>query len=146
MTTESTTTVIGGDTHFKGELTYDGSARILGRFEGAITTKGDLHIAEGASCKAQITVGSATIDGAVEGNLTATGVVQLNATSKLVGDLAAGKLIVAEGATFTGQVQVGTETVHTPAPPPEPTDKPAAAASRSAPAEPRPQPRSGGSR
>ena len=105
------TTVIGTDTHIKGEMTFDGNAKILGRFEGTITTKGQLHIAEGASCKAQVTAGSVTVDGQVEGNLRASDRVQLNAKSKLVGDLVAAKLIVAEGASFAGQVQVGPDAV-----------------------------------
>ncbi len=105
------TTVIGADTHIKGEMTFDGNAKILGRFEGTITTKGQLNIAEGASCKAQVSAGSITVDGQVEGNLTASDTVRLNAKSKLVGDLAAAKLVVAEGAAFAGQVQVGPDAV-----------------------------------
>jgi cytoskeletal protein CcmA (bactofilin family) len=48
----SPTTVIGPDTHIKGDMTFDSTARILGSFEGQITAKGELQIASGASCRA----------------------------------------------------------------------------------------------
>lgn len=102
-------TVIGPDTHIKGEMSFDSSCRILGRFEGTVSAKGQLHIADGASCKAQVEVGTVTVDGSVEGNITAKDRVQLNAKAKIVGDVRAAKLVVAEGASFTGHVQVGPE-------------------------------------
>ncbi len=62
-------------------------------------------------CRAEVHTSNIAIDGAVEGNVTATEKIQLNAKSKMTGDLIAGKLIVAEGATFDGHVSVGSEAV-----------------------------------
>jgi cytoskeletal protein CcmA (bactofilin family) len=103
------TTVIGTGTHIKGEMTFEGSARLLGSFEGKISAKGELQIADGASCKAAVDAGTITIDGSVEGNVTARERIELTARAKMKGDLVAAKLLVAEGATFTGHVTVGPE-------------------------------------
>lgn len=104
-------TVIGPDTHIKGEMSFDNNCKLLGRFEGTIRAKGDLHVAEGATCRAEVHTSNIAIDGTVEGNVTATEKIQLNAKSKMTGDLVAGKLIVSEGATFDGHVSVGPEAI-----------------------------------
>ena len=111
MADNESTTIIGADTHINGEMSFDKSARILGKFEGTIKAKGQLHVAEGASCKAEIEAGNIVVDGVINGNITAADRVQLNAKSKIVGDLIATKLIIAEGASFTGHVTVGTDAV-----------------------------------
>jgi cytoskeletal protein CcmA (bactofilin family) len=103
------TTIIGNDTHIKGEMTFEGSARILGTFEGKISAKGELHVADGASCKASVEAGKVTVDGAVEGNVSARERVELTARARMKGDLVAAKLLVAEGAAFVGHVTVGPE-------------------------------------
>ena len=48
-----------------------------------------------------------TIDGLVEGNVTATDRVELNAKAQLKGDLTASKLVVTEGASFIGHCRIG---------------------------------------
>lgn len=105
------TTVIGADTRIKGEMTFEGAARILGTFEGNISAKGELHVADGASCKAVVDAGKVTVDGSVEGNVTARERVELTARARMKGDLVAAKLLVAEGASFVGHVTVGPDAV-----------------------------------
>jgi len=103
------TTVIGADTHIKGDMNFDGSARILGKFEGTITAKGELHIADGASCKAVVEANRVTVDGTIDGNVTARERCELTAKARMKGDLVATRLLVAEGATFNGHVTVGAD-------------------------------------
>lgn len=101
------TTVIGPDTHVRGELAFDSPARILGTLEGKIAAKQDVHVGEGATCKASIDAQSVLIDGNVEGDVVARERVQLNAKARVNGDITAATLVVAEGATFVGSVRVG---------------------------------------
>lgn len=103
------TTVIGADTKIRGDMTFEGTARILGGFEGSITAKGELQIAESANCKATIDAARVMIDGQVEGNVTARERIELTAKARVKGDVAAAKLVVAEGATFAGHVTVGAD-------------------------------------
>lgn len=102
-----TTTVIGPDTHIKGEMIFDSTARILGTFEGRIVAKGEVQIGEGAACKASIEGSNVIVDGVVEGDITAGDRVQLNTRARVIGDVAATTLVVAEGASFVGHCRVG---------------------------------------
>jgi cytoskeletal protein CcmA (bactofilin family) len=103
------TTVIGPDTHIKGDMTFDHTARILGSFEGSISAKGELQIAEGAKCKATVEASKVVVDGAVEGNLTGRDRVELTAKARMKGDLVTARLVVAEGAAFVGHCTVGSD-------------------------------------
>ena len=111
MADAGSTTVIGKDTTIKGELTFDGSARILGHVEGQIAAKGQLEIGDGGRCKATIDADKIVIDGKVEGDITARSSLQLNAKADLHGDLTAATLVIAEGATLVGHCRVGPDAV-----------------------------------
>ncbi len=111
MAEETQATIIGPDTTIKGEMTFDKNCRLLGAFEGTITAKGELHVANGANCRAEVEAGSIVVDGNIEGNVTAREKIQLNAKATISGDVVAAKLIVAEGASFSGHVSVGPEAV-----------------------------------
>ncbi len=100
-------TVIGPDTHIKGEMVFENSACILGRFEGRIASKGELAIGDSAVCKAGIDAARIVVDGVVEGDIVARERLELNTGATINGDIVAAKLIVAEGATFIGHCRVG---------------------------------------
>jgi cytoskeletal protein CcmA (bactofilin family) len=101
------TTIIGPDTHIKGEMVFESSACILGRFEGRIASKGELTIGDSANCKASIDAARVVVDGTVEGDIVARERLELNAGATINGDIVANKLIVAEGASFMGHCRVG---------------------------------------
>ena len=100
-------TTIGADARFKGELEFDKGVRLLGKFEGSISSKGRLHVASGAKLNAEVKAGDIQVEGEVRGNLHASGKVHLKSTAKLEGDLRTARLEVAEGAVFVGKCVVG---------------------------------------
>lgn len=100
-------TVIGADTRIKGEMFFDKSARILGKFEGRIAAKGEVQVGQGAVCQAAVEAERVIVDGAVEGPIVARERLTLTANATVRGDLTAGTLVVAEGATFVGNCNVG---------------------------------------
>jgi cytoskeletal protein CcmA (bactofilin family) len=104
------TTVLGSDARFNGELTFEGAARILGSFEGRIASKGELQIAENASCKASVEVGRLLLDGTVDGDVTARERLEVTAKARLKGNIVSPRLTVAEGATLVGHVTIGEST------------------------------------
>jgi cytoskeletal protein CcmA (bactofilin family) len=104
-------TVIGNDTHIKGEMTFKKCVRLVGTFEGKVSGEGELQIAENAMCKADIETPAVVIDGTLEGNLIAKDKVQLNAKGVIRGDIVAGKMVMSEGATFFGQCSIGADAV-----------------------------------
>ncbi|MFW6060160.1 MAG: bactofilin family protein [Phycisphaeraceae bacterium] len=103
------TTIIGSDTHFKGELTFERTARINGKFEGQINGQGELHVSEKATCKADVEASTVNVDGRIEGNLRAKDTVRLNNSGMVKGDIVAAKMVMSEGASFFGQCAVGPE-------------------------------------
>src|SRR3954454_6415962 len=104
-------TVIGPDASFKGELSFEKGLRLMGRFEGKITTGGRLHIAREAKMQADVEAAAIVVEGDVRGNLTAAERVELKQTARYEGDLSAAKLVVDEGAVFSGHVTVGPDAV-----------------------------------
>lgn len=138
MPESNTTTVIGPDTLIRGEMTFQSAARILGKFEGRLVGPGQIEIGEGSHCKATVEAGTVVVEGAVEGDIVARERLELNPTAHVKGDIVALKLIVAEGASFSGHVAVGPEAVKAAAPArPEtagaPTPAPAIKTARSGP-------------
>ena len=102
-------TIIGGDSHFRGELTFERAARVNGKFDGRIAGKGELHVNDGALCKADVEAGTVNVDGRIEGNVNARDTIRLNNKGVIKGDIVAAKMIMAEGASFFGQCAVGPE-------------------------------------
>lgn len=100
-------TVIGTDTQIKGEMFFEKSAKILGGFEGKITAQGEVQISNGANCNAAIEAQSVIVDGQVTGPIIAHAKLTLTANARVQGDLTAGTLVVAEGASFVGHCNVG---------------------------------------
>ena len=105
-------TIIGADTRISGEMTFGGAtAKILGSCDGKITAKGELQIASGSTCNAEVSAARVSIDGVVEGDIPASERVQLNGNAKMTGDLVATTLVVESGAAFNGHVRVGPDAV-----------------------------------
>ncbi len=102
-----TITVIGADTHIKGEMVFEGNARILGTFEGQITTKGELQVAESATCRATVDAQKVLLEGTIEGNVNVREKMEMSPKARMRGDIVATRLVVMEGAVFTGHVTVG---------------------------------------
>jgi len=100
-------TVIGADTTIKGEMFFEKSARILGNFEGKITAQGEVHIGNGANCNAAVEAEQIIVDGSVQGPLFARDRLTLTENAQVQGDLTAGTLVVAQGASFVGHCNVG---------------------------------------
>ena len=117
------TTVIGADAVFKGELSFEKGVRVDGRIEGKISTKGHLGISQGGKLQADVSAGSIVVEGQVTGNLHAGERVELRKTARLKGDIAATKLLVAEGAAFTGHCRVGPDAAKTGVPTNRMTEK-----------------------
>ncbi len=100
-------TTIGADAVFKGQLQFEKGVRLLGRFEGEITSNGSLLVAEGATLTGDVKAGTVRVEGQIKGNLDAKSKVQLSASARLEGDVQTQRLEVAEGAVLVGRCTVG---------------------------------------
>ena len=100
-------TVIGPDAKFKGDLSFDSAANVLGRFEGSITSKGKVHIADGSACKATIAAKEVAVAGRIEGNVQADDRIELKPTGVVTGDIVAARMTMSEGASINGHCHIG---------------------------------------
>lgn len=97
---------LGKETVFEGKLDFKGAVRIEGHFKGEIRTPDLLIVGEGAKVEGQIEVGTAVVQGEVNGNIKATKKVELRSTAKVRGDLLTPSLVVHEGAFFEGNCKM----------------------------------------
>ena len=100
-------TVIGESILVNGNLTGDEDLQVLGKIEGAITLSKTLHVQESGIVKATVNVRNAVISGVVVGNITATDAVEITERGRMVGDIKAPRVIIVEGASFRGHVDMG---------------------------------------
>lgn len=86
-----------------------------GQIEGTISlTSSRLTIGPNAHIRADIHVQDVIIFGQVEGNIKATGTIDLRQTAIVSGDVLAGRLAVEESAVIRGRVELNPTSSPTP--------------------------------
>jgi cytoskeletal protein CcmA (bactofilin family) len=92
------------DCEFKGALAFSGELELHGRLEGTIESEGGaLTVGEQALIKAEIRVNDVVIYGKVQGNIYATGRIELRGKAEVYGDLHSNRLAMDDGAVFVGR-------------------------------------------
>lgn len=95
--------IIGKGCTFKGTVdVQEGTLRIDGAFEGTVNCPDTLIVGKGGKVKAEIKVKSAVIGGTVVGNIDAKEKIELQAGSRLEGDIKTTRLVIDEGVFFEG--------------------------------------------
>lgn len=97
---------LGDDTEFTGLLTFEGTVRIDGSFEGEIKTEDNLIIGENATVKAEITVGTLMVQGKIEGNIIASKKLHVTSKGRVIGNVVSPALHIEEGAVLEGNVSM----------------------------------------
>jgi cytoskeletal protein CcmA (bactofilin family) len=95
------------DTEFKGELAFQGSFRIDGRFQGTVISDSMLVIGEQGKVEADIRVGYLVIHGEVKGTIRASDKVEIHNRGRVFGTIVTPKLVVDEGAYLEANCQAG---------------------------------------
>jgi cytoskeletal protein CcmA (bactofilin family) len=99
-----TTTVLTADCEFKGALAFSGELELHGRLEGTIESEGGaLTIGEQALIKAEVRVNDVVVFGKVQGNIYATGRIELRGKAEVYGDLYSNRLAMDDGVVFVGK-------------------------------------------
>ena len=98
---------LGPSDSLVGKLTYDGHMHVQGRAEGEFRVTGNIDVAAGATVKALLEASSLTVEGEVEGTLTARDKLTLGRSAKLNGDLHVRRLQIEDGASLNGHVRMG---------------------------------------
>jgi cytoskeletal protein CcmA (bactofilin family) len=97
--------------HVEGELRFETSFRVDGRFTGAVRSEGDLIVGEGGEVEGEIHVGQIFVSGTVRGSVRAARKVQISPNGKVYADLETPSLIVEDGAFFEGRCAMDREGV-----------------------------------
>ncbi|MBI5545301.1 MAG: polymer-forming cytoskeletal protein [Deltaproteobacteria bacterium] len=100
-------TVIGESILVNGKLEGDEDLTVRGRVHGSITLTKTLIVEPSGVVKADARVRNAIVSGVVVGNITASESVHLTKEGRMVGDIAAPRVIIVEGAAFRGHVDMG---------------------------------------
>jgi cytoskeletal protein CcmA (bactofilin family) len=96
--------------HIRGDLVFEETFRIDGRFEGKIRAGTELILGDAADVTAEIDVGRVSVAGALKGSVRAAERVELLSGARVFGDIITPVLRIEEGAHFEGSCQMGEET------------------------------------
>jgi cytoskeletal protein CcmA (bactofilin family) len=101
--------VLSSGVSIKGDVTFRDELVIDGEVEGTIKSGGVLIIGQHAHISAEITAGSVTIQGTVNGNVLAFERCAVEADATVRGDIETPRLALAENATFLGNAKIAAE-------------------------------------
>ena len=95
--------------HVHGELRFETSFRVDGRFTGTVITDGDLIVGEGGEVEGDLQVGQIFVSGTVRGSVRAARRIQISPTGKLLAEIDTPSLVVEDGAFFEGRCSMSRE-------------------------------------
>jgi cytoskeletal protein CcmA (bactofilin family) len=99
-------TVIGSSIVIDGEISGDEDLVIQGTVKGRISLKESLYVEASGVIEADIETANVEVSGNVTGNIAASDKVELKADCKVVGDIRAPRILIADGAVFKGNVDM----------------------------------------
>ena len=98
--------VIAPGLFLKGELRGEDDLIIEGRVEGEITLKKHLTVESTGIIVADVKTQNITIKGEMRGNMTADDKVEIHQGARVVGNITAPRVVIAEGARFKGHIDM----------------------------------------
>jgi cytoskeletal protein CcmA (bactofilin family) len=98
--------VIAPGLFLRGELHGEDDLIIEGRVEGEITLKRHLTIERTGIIVANVTTQNITVKGEMRGDMTAADKVEIHQGARVVGNITAPRVIIAEGARFKGHIDM----------------------------------------
>lgn len=105
-------TLIGKSVTIRGELTGSEDLFMDGEFEGTIKLEQSrLTVGPNAQIKAELHVRDLIVFGQVDGNVHASGRIELRQAAVVKGDLVASRLSIEESAAIHGRVELTGRTV-----------------------------------
>lgn len=100
--------LVGKGTVFEGTVRADSDVRASGQIVGTLKVEGKAMIAESGSVDGEIIATNADIAGRVQGEIEVEERLVLKSTAEVDGNIETDRLVVEEGAQFTGECKMGT--------------------------------------
>ena len=101
------TTVIGSSIVIDGEISGEEHLIVHGTVKGRINVRDSLVVENGGLVEATVESSSITVNGTVNGDISASERAELRPNSTVVGDIRAPRILIADGASFKGTVDMG---------------------------------------
>jgi|SRR5512137_1224354 cytoskeletal protein CcmA (bactofilin family) len=99
-------TVIGGTIVIDGEVSGDEDLVIEGTVKGKLALRQGLYVESSGVIEADVETARMEVSGQVTGNIAASEKVELKADCRVVGDIRAPRILIADGAVFRGNVDM----------------------------------------
>lgn len=99
-------TVIGSTIVIDGEITGDEDLVVQGTVKGRVSLRQNLFVEETGVLEANVETATVTILGTVTGDIHATERAELKSNCRVVGDIRAPRVLIADGASFKGNVDM----------------------------------------
>ncbi len=99
-------TIIGANISIDGEITSDDDVIVQGTVRGKLSAKEGVHVEHGGHVQADIVAGPMSVAGQVTGNIHSTDRVELREGARVIGNVKATRITIADGAQFKGNVDM----------------------------------------
>lgn len=101
-TDNTTINLISNGTDITGDVKSNGDIRIDGSLTGNLNTKGKVVIGPTGKISGEVNCKNSEVSGVIEGKIIVGQLLNLKASSKILGDIVTAKLAIEPGAKFTG--------------------------------------------
>jgi cytoskeletal protein CcmA (bactofilin family) len=113
-TVQDQVNLVGEGTVFEGTVRAENDVRASGQIIGTVEVEGKTMIAEGGVVEGEIITTNAEIAGQVQGEIHVEERLVLKSTAQVDGKIETDRLVVEEGAQFTGECEMGTPIAESP--------------------------------
>ncbi len=100
-------TVIGSSIVIDGEISGEDHLVVHGTVKGRINVRDSLVVENGGLVEATVESSTITVNGTVNGDISASERAELRPNSTVIGDIRAPRILIADGASFKGNVDMG---------------------------------------
>lgn len=100
-------TVIGSSILIDGEISGEEHLIVRGTVKGRVQVRDSLVVEDGGVVEAAVEAATITVNGTVRGDMSASERAELRPNSSVVGDIRAPRILIADGASFKGTVDMG---------------------------------------
>jgi cytoskeletal protein CcmA (bactofilin family) len=100
--------LVGKGTVFEGTVRAENDVRASGQVIGTLQVEGKAMISESGSVDGEIIATNADVAGRVHGEIEVEERLVLKSTARIEGNIKTDRLVVEEGAEFTGECEMGT--------------------------------------
>jgi cytoskeletal protein CcmA (bactofilin family) len=102
-------TVLGPTLEIEGEIEGSEDLVIQGKVHGKIVSRKNLTVDSSGKVEASVTTQNLAISGMLVGNVEASDKVEVLKEGKMIGDIKAPRVIIADGAKFKGNIEMGVD-------------------------------------